>query len=234
MPCGPKRVDGYAVDFSRSEWHDSPDSSLRAEELSKTGIGGISAESLKSQRNWIAKNPILITRGLANCYENSRPMIESLEKELMPELNRRMRPEVYGEAIDRIVLHCCFSFYDDYHCKTNYIVAEESLKLKQKDFYPVLLTMFTEKEIEDNGYYLRNRFTYSPFRADNGTARVVIVFEKEFSDLPQQKQREVISGYFLQAVSQLEKRLSKKIEYDFQQLISDFKEILAKWQSKSP
>ncbi len=224
-----KRTNGMAIDYSRTTLHESPDSPREKVVSVGTGFGEARDTTLKSQRNWIAKNPILITRGLANCYENSRPVIESMEKELMPELNRFMRPELYGHAIDRIVLQCSFSFYDDYHCKTNYIIADESLKLKQKDFRPTLLGMFSEKEIEDNGYYLRNRFTYGPFRADTGTTRITIVFEREFSELPRQEQKQVLCGYFRHAVGQCAKRLAKKINYDFDLMTADFSAILDRW-----
>lgn len=156
------------------------------------------------------QNPICLTRGISNCYENSKPVIESLEKELKPELNHRMRPELYGDAVNEIILNCSFSFYDHYHCKTNYIIADESLKLKQKDFYPALLNMFTEKEIEDNGYYLRNRFSYGPFKPGTGRIRAGIVFEKAFSELPRQKQKQLLCTYFIHAVQQITSRLGKR------------------------
>lgn len=224
-----KRNDGFAIDFSRSTMHDSPDSLLHRESEPEVITGEVMAETLKSQRNRIAKNPILITRGLANCYENSRPVIDSMENELMPELNRKMRPEMYGSAIGRIVLVCSFSFYDNYHCKTNYIIADETLKLKQKDFYPTLLAMFQKKEIEDNGYYLRNRFTYGPFRADTGTTRIAIVFEREFSELPHKRQKQILCNYFLHAVGRCAKRLEKRVDYNFELMISDFSAILHRW-----
>lgn len=224
-----KGKDGMAIDYSLTVWHKSLDSLQYENPVPEKTIGEVQNEALKSQRNWIAKNPILITRGLANCYENSKPLIASLDNELMPELNRFMRPELYGTAIDRIVLNCSFSFYDDYHCKTNYIIADESLKLKPKDYYPVLLTMFSEKEIEDNGYYLRNRFTYGPFRADTGMVRIVIVLEKAFSELPHSRQRKVLSEYFLHAVRHFAARAAKRVDYKFNLMISDFSAILGRW-----
>ena len=128
-----------------------------------------------------------------------------------------------------IILNISFSFYDNYHCKTNYIIADESLKLKKKDFYPKLLEMYSEKEIEDNGYFLRNRFTYGPFRSDSGTARVNIVFEKEFSLLSAQEQKQRFGQYLIQAVEHVAKRLDRKIQYDFPLMLSDFKSILSSW-----
>lgn len=220
-----KRKDGVAIDFSRSVDHMSPDRHDTTENI----IGEMRNVALDSQRNWIAKNPILLTRGLANCYENSRPLIESMENELMPELNRLMRPELYGKAINRIVINCSFSFYDNYHCKTNYIIADETLRLRQKDYYSALLAMYSEKEIEDNGYYLRNRFTFGPFRADTGTSRIVIVFEKEFSEMPVDRQKKLICEYFLRAVGQFAKRIGKRVEYDFDLMIADFSDILCRW-----
>lgn len=224
-----KRNDGYAIDFSRSSFHESPDA-LRLTSVGVFGgVGESQALKICSQRNWILKNPVCITRGIANCYENSKAVIDSMANELMPMLDRRMRPELYGRAIDRIVLDCSFSFYDDYHCKTNYIIADESLKLKQKDFYPALLEMFTEEEIEDSGYYLRNRFSYGPFRPDSGTTTVRIVFEKEFSELSQLRQKQLLSEYFLTAVRKCAGRLCKKVDYDFDLMIDDFAEVLCGW-----
>ena len=57
---------------------------------------------LNSQRNWIAKNPIRITRAISNCYENSRAVIESLFEDLQPALNAKMRPKIYGSTINYI------------------------------------------------------------------------------------------------------------------------------------
>lgn len=226
------RREGIAVDFGLSSFHKSPDAPSMKDTDSGRAIGEIQAQKLNSQRNWIAKNPICLTRGIANCYENSKAVIESLEKELKPELSHRMRPDLYGNTINRIILNCSFSFYDNYHCKTNYIIADDSLKLKQKDFYPALLGMFSEKEIEDNGYYLRNRFTYGPFKSDTGTTRVGIVFEKEFSELPPHRQKQVLSEYFIHAVRQCAKRLCKKIDYNFELMIADFSAILQEWCEK--
>ena len=123
-----KRKEGVAIDFERSFFHESPGlPAIRTDNVLTDGpIGEIQDRRLCSQRNWIPKNPICLTRGISNCYENSKPVIESLEKELKPELNHRMRPELYGDAVNEIILNCSFSFYDHYHCKTNYIIADET------------------------------------------------------------------------------------------------------------
>ena len=224
------RKAGVAIDYNLSSFHKSPDAPFFKESDAEVAIGDTQPIKLSHQRNWIPKNPIFITRGIANCYENSKPVIESLEKELKPALNIRMRPELYGGAINRIVFNCSFSFYDNYHCKTNYIIADESLKLKQKDFYPALLGMFSMKEVEDNGYYLRNRFTYGPFKSDTGMMRVGVVFEKEFSELPALRQKQVLGEYLIHAACQCAKRLSKRVDYDFELMVSDFSSIVQEWE----
>ncbi len=224
-----KRKNGFAIDYELSFLHGSQDNPLAKPTRSYKQIGQVQDIPLYSQRNWISKSPIRIIRGLANCYESSKPMIDSIENKLIPKLSRAMRPELYGTAIDTIRLNLSFSFFDNDHCKTNYIIADESMKLKKKDFYPKLLEMYSEKEIEDNGYYLRNRFTYSPFRSDTGTTRVTIVFEKEFSLLPIQEQKQLFCVYLIQAVEHVAKRLEGKKDYNFSLMIADFKSILDYW-----
>lgn len=229
-----KRKNGLAIDFGKSVFYESQDApavgSLGASERQEA-VGEVCAGKLLSQRNWIAKNPICLTRGIANCYENSRAVIHSMENSLMPLLDARMRPELYGDAINRIVLNCSFSYYDNYHCKTNYIIADEALGLRQSDFHQVLSGMFPEQEIKDNGYYLRNRFSLGSFRKDSGTMRVVIVFEKAFSELPHGEQKRLLCGYILQAVQRIEKRLSAKIRYNFALLVSDLVSVLDEWMT---
>lgn len=225
-----KRQGGYGIDYSASYFHGTSDNHpLRIGE----GIGEAQDIPILKQRNWIPKNPIRITRGIANCYKNSRSLIDSIEHELMPDLNRNMRPELYGASIDAIVVNLSFSFYDNFHCKTNYIIADESLKLRHKDFYAKLLEIYTVKEIEDNGYFMRNRYEFSPFRKEAGTARVNIFLEREFSQLSESEQKRVLCGYIIRAVEQVAGRLKRKISYDFTLMISDFKYILHSWLEKA-
>lgn len=220
-----KRRDGLCIDTSLSFFHDASGAATPAAE------SGAEAQdvALCSQRNWIPKNPIRLVRGISNCYEGSKAMIDSLRNELIPALNSGMRPELYGTEVDMIVFNLAFSFYDNYHCKTNYIIADEALKLKKKDFDAALLGMFPQQEIADNGYYLRNRFTYGPFRKESGRLRVDIVFEREFSRLPAAGQKRLLSDYLLHAASQVAKRLERKAVYDFALMIADLRGILECW-----
>ena len=61
--------------------------------------------------------------------------------------------------------------------------------------------MFSREEIERQGYFLRNRFSYGPFRSDTGCTSIGIVFEKEFSQQPHSRQKEQLCAYLMQAVS---------------------------------
>jgi len=224
-----KRKDGFAIDYELMFFHGSMENQL-SEPIHLNGPAGETQDiKLYSQRNWISKNPIHIIRGLANCYASSKPMIDSMENKLIPMLSQGMRPELYGTAINRIIINISLSFYDNCHCKTNYIIADESLKLKKKDLYPKLLEMYSEKEIQDNGYYLRNRFTYGPFRSDTGTTRITIVFEKDFSQLSIQEQKQLFCEYIIHAVEHVAKRLEGKIDYKFPLMIDDLKSILDYW-----
>lgn len=228
-----KRTNGFTMEQGRTSYFFSPDDPKQKQSVFweyevKEDIQDI---KLESQRNWIPKNPVWIKRTIGNCYENSKAVIESIDKELKQELDRRMRPEMYGRAINRIIINCSYSYYDHDHCKTNYIIADEKLKLKQKDFYRTLLTMFTRQEIEKNGYFLRNRFEFGPFRADTGIIRIGLNLEKEFSELSHADQKLKLSEYFLLALNRVIDRLKKKkLDYNFELVLEDFISILTKWK----
>lgn len=115
-----KRKTGITMQDGDTFFHESPDAADKT--LARPVKEDICDLKLNSQRNWIAKNPVLITRAISNCYENSRAVIESLFEDLQPALNAKMRPKIYGCAINYIKLSCAFSF-SDHGCKTNYIIA---------------------------------------------------------------------------------------------------------------
>lgn len=226
-----KRKDGWLIDCDRTVFFPSRDDLLGRREC----VGGYGGDDvpmdvkLLSQRNWIAKNPVVITRGISNCYESSRSVIDSMFHDLMPALDAGMRPERYGRMLNRMVFSCCFSFDDGEHCKTNYIIADESLKLRQRDFYPALLEMYSQAEIERNGLFLRNRFEIGPFRRDTGSVNVSIVFEKDFGDRCAGEQKRLIAGYMLEAARRVGKRCGSKTNVDFGALEEDLHEILERW-----
>lgn len=226
-----KRGSGMIIDSRLTAFHASDDDPLRRPDLmSGYGIYQLcDATRLESQRNWIQKNPIRIYRTIDNCYSNSRPVIESLEKELQPILDKRMRPERYGNQVNVISINCAFSFFDNNSCKTNYIVADESLKLKRSEFYSRLREIMSEDEIDANGYYMRNRYEIGPYKKDTGCIKITVVFEKEFSSMPHKEQKIKMAEYFIGAIERVTARLKKKLDYDFLLLTEDMKAILDEW-----
>jgi len=225
-----KRKNGLTMENGRTAYYYSPDVPDKPTISEYPVIECIEDLKLADQRNWIPRSPIFVRRTLNNCYENSKAVIESIETDLQTDLDHNMRPEKYGRAINNIRFNLSFSYYDHAHCKTNHIIADEKLNLKQKDFYPVLLTMYTKHEIEKHGYYLVNRYEYGAFR--DGVFRVGINFEKELSEMEHNTQKQKISFHVEEALGVvIEKLKKKKLEYDFDFMQSDFLRIINEWKS---
>nr|WP_253709795.1 hypothetical protein [Treponema sp. OMZ 799] len=228
-----KRKAGFTMEQSRTSYYPGPDCEDKKQPVYWDYPVTEKIEDIKieSQRNWIPKNPIWIVRTISNCYENSKPVIESIEEKLQDELNKKMRPEKYGKAVNCIFLNCSFSYYDNAHCKTNYIIDETGRKLSNQEAAKELQKLYTKKEISENGYYLRPRFQYGPFKTDTGKINADIHFEKEFGQLTHQQQKEKLAEYFLVALKTIAEKQKKKIPgYDFNLMIADFTEIINKWK----
>lgn len=231
-----KRVAGFTMEQDRTTYHFSPNQQDKKqtklwEYETKEDIQDLKIES---QQNWIPKNPIRIVRGVSNCYEKSKKAIESIEKDLQNDLNLKMQPEKYGNAINQIYIKHSHSYYDNDWCKTNFIIADEKLKLKHKDFYPNLLKIFSKSEIEKNGYFLRNRFEFGPLKSDTGRIKIDIHIEKEFSELSNQEQKEKFVEYVLIALKTTSDKLKKKkLNYNFDLMLEDFIKISNEWKSKN-
>lgn len=174
--------------------------------------------------------PIKIVRTLDNCYSGSRLVLDSITELLNPRLREELRPQRYGsDTLRQIEINTAMSFYDDFHCKTNYIIADETLKLRRSDYYGTLLTMFPEEVIDQDGLFLRPRYQIGPLSKRTGLVYVItIVFEKSFSFLPEKEQKRIMSEYFLTAVGRIARR-KNKLNYDFNLLITDFKQVLNWW-----
>lgn len=228
-----KRKLGFTMEQGRTSFHCSPNQIDDKETIlwfyeSKEDIQDIKIES---QRNWIPKNPIWFDRGISNCYENSKDVIESIVSDLQITLNEKMRPEKYGRAINRIIVNCSFSYFDNAHCKTNYIIAKTDKKISTQKAYEELQKMFSKNEISENGYFLRNRFEYGRLMSKTGILKANIHFEKEFSELTQKEQKEKFTEYALMILNEIIKRLKKKkLNYDFDLMLKDFEEIIGEWK----
>ncbi|WP_289663826.1 hypothetical protein [Flavobacterium panacagri] len=230
-----KRKMGFTMEQGRTSYHFSPDqrnekSTILGDYETKEDIQDLKIES---QRNWAPKNPVWLAQGISNCYENSKPFLESITTDLQPTLNQDMRPEKYGSAVNRIIINHSHSFFDNAHCKTNYIIIESDKKISNQKAWEDLHTLYPKEEIEQNGYYLRSRFEYGPFRTDTGKVQITIHFEKEFSELSQSAQKELFSKYVLTALQTITDKLKKKkLDYDFDLMLEDFTAILNEWKNK--
>ena len=227
-----KRKNGLTMENGRTSCYYSPDApNKQTIKGNYPVIEHIEDLKLEDQRNWIPRSPVFFSRTTSNCYEKSKAVIESIGNDLQANLDLKMTPEKYGRAINIIKFSLSFSYYDHAHCKSNYIIADEKLNLKQKDFYPVLLTMYPKQEIEKNGYYLRNRYEYGSFR--DGIFRVGIHFEKELSEMEHSAQKQKISIHIEEALKVIiDKLKKKKLEYDFDLMQSDFLKIINEWKTK--
>lgn len=227
-----QRKDGLAMEQGRSSYHHSPDLKDKPTLLWDYPVEeDIRNTKLEKQRNWIAKNPLLITQGISNCYESSKPVIERIENDLQRQLDEKMQPEKYGTAINRIVFHCSYSYFDNDYCKTNFIISENDKKLSPQKAREELDKMYPKKEIEQNGYYLRNRYEYGSFKADSGLIKVNIHFEKELGDKSIEEQKTFILEHITTALKNLvEKLKKKKLDYDFELMLNDFEEIVENWK----
>ena len=116
-----KRKTGFTMEQGRTSYYPAPDCKDKKQSMywDYPVTENIEDIKIESQRNWIPKNPVWIVRTISNCYENSKPVIESIKEKLQDKLNKKMRPEKYGKAVNCIFLKCAFSYYDHAHCKTN-------------------------------------------------------------------------------------------------------------------
>jgi hypothetical protein len=230
-----KRTTGYTMEEGRTSYHFSPNQIDNKQTLlwnyeTKEYIQDV---KFKSQSNWIPKNPIWFERTISNCYENSKEVIESIKKDLQFDLNEKMRPEKYGNTINRIVINHCHSFYDNANCKENFLITESEIKLSSQKAWEDLHKMFPKSEIKKHGYLLRNRFEYGPFRSDTGRINITIYLERAFSRLSHQEQKEKFSEYVLIGLNTLISKLKKKkVNYDFDLMLEDFSIIIEKWKTK--
>ncbi|GHS90188.1 hypothetical protein FACS189487_11560 [Campylobacterota bacterium] len=204
-----KRKSGLTMENGRTSYFQSPDLEDKPSVLSDYPINEcIQDITLLNQRNWIPHAPVLITRGISNCYPSSKAAIDSIYTDLQPALKKQMRPEIYGNAIDTIIINCRFSYFDNPHCKTNHIIADEKLNIKQADFDLELLKLYSKQEIKHNGYYLRNRYEYGSLR--NGIFHVNIYFEKELGDIDERAQKRKIAFHIDEALRTIVEKLKKK------------------------
>ena len=187
--------------------------------------------ALAKQRNWIPKNPIHITRGIANCYKTSECLVEDISETLIPRLHKEMSPDVYGSTINQIRIKCCFS-YSDKGSAANHVILDEDIRISTQELYRRLCEMYSKQEIEANSYYLRKRYDFGNFSKAKGTMTVEICFTREFSEQSEKKQKLEFAEHVENAVDgAIVKLKKKKLDYDFNAMKNDLTNILQSWKT---
>ncbi|MEZ4921405.1 MAG: hypothetical protein R2792_20085 [Saprospiraceae bacterium] len=229
-----KRKNGFTMEPGRTSFYFSPDDPNQKQTiLSDYPVQGlIQNVKLKTQRNWISKNPIRIRRAISNCYENSKEVIESIEQDLQLALDQTMQPEKYGDKINQIFFNCHFSYAIDNH-QANYVICEDTKKLSPENTRLELNKLCPPNELVQKQHYLTNRFKFGSFRSDTGRLYTDIYFEKAFSELSHQEQKEQFSEHASTALQTIISRLKKKkLAYNLDQMLEDFTLILEEWKKK--
>lgn len=229
-----KRKTGFTMEQGRTSYHFSPNQTDKKQTIfwDDETAEDIQDIKIESQRNWTPKCPIWFRKGISNCYENSKSFLESIDKELQPLLKEKMQPERYGSAINRIIINHSHSYYDNANCKSNYVIIESEKQLTSQKAWEELHKMYPKREISENGYYLRNRFAFGPFRTDTGKVNIDIHFEKAFSELSYQEQKEKFTEYALTALNTFRDKLNKKkLDYHFDPMLEDFTKLINEWKS---
>jgi hypothetical protein len=235
-----KRTTGYTMEAGRTSYFKSPNQLDDKNDFyhNYPTVELIENINFESQRNWIPKFPILFNRIVGNCYKNSKPVLFSIDNELQKMLNEKMKPEKYGSVINYITIYHNHSYdvvnsfpVGNINCKTNYIISTQEKKLSREEARSELKKIFSKKEIDENGFYLRNRFEYGPFRSTTGKMNIDIYFVKEFAMLNYQEQKQKFTEYVLVALNNtIEKLKKKKLVYNFDLMQQDFTQIINEWK----
>jgi hypothetical protein len=223
-----KRTTGLTMESNRTVYHFSPDRPNRPTQREGYPVKEcIQNRKLQSQRNWIPKCPISVSKFLLNCYPKSEKFVADVKHSLTPSLNKRMRPEVYGGTIDRIQIwyHLSYPIMSSAH---DFVVFDEAKPLSRRG------KLYSKEEIKERNLDPRNRFEFGGFRSKTGSMRVDIYFARDFDELSYQAQKREFAKHLGRAVDGAVERLKpKKLDYDLDQMSADFHQILADWtQSK--
>jgi hypothetical protein len=221
-----KRKAGYTLEQGRTSYHFSPQlpgNESIAWDYNVTEI--IENSKFETQRNWIPRNPIRITRGVANCYETSEELVDRIN-ELVNYLDKEMRPESYGTDLNQIIVIVSMSY-----SRVNHVIASDDIKTKNTSkLYVELKKLYTTDEIQNNCYFLRHRFDFGGFSKKSGKIKIELRLEKEFSELPFRGQLEKFTEYLHTGIDMVVKKLkSKKLNYDLDNMQSDFNILVSNW-----
>lgn len=226
-----RRKQGWTLEAGRTAYHASPDVPDRPSMSDDYPVVEcVQDVKLATQRNWISKSPVLITRTIGNCYATSEPLVEDVEERLSPRIDRELDPEDYGKAIDRVALVCHLSYEIPGSLGCNYVTYDDNTKLNSQKQHARLLEMFSAQEIDDNSYYLRRRIDYGAFLAAKGQMTVDLHFTRKFSEQTAGQQKQVFAAHLSEAIDGVVERLKrKKLAYQLDEMARDFKRIVEDW-----
>lgn len=177
---------------------------------------------LQNQRNWISKNPIYISLLMMNHLYGSTPVVQSIYDELQAMLDSMMRPYMYGNLFNLISINIFFS----YEPMTNKIVGDE-IKLKRYVGYHVKEFNWEKLRFEEKT--VCHRYEIGPFRKNTGNIYSTLSLEREFSLMHPKKQKEELAKHFIFILEKIFTRLRKKHSFNFDLMLSDFKNVMEKW-----
>lgn len=226
-----QRKDGLTMEPGRTSYHASPELPRLPTVLWDHPVTEeVQDLALATQRNWIPKNPIAISRGIANCYEANEPLIEAIEA-LQATLDREMRPERYGPGLQRIRVVCHFSHDDGPHNRCNYVPVDEPKPLGRAALARWLAGRYTAKEIADNGYFARNRMELGRFNRATATLRVDLHFGRELAELDDREQRRRFAAELERAIDAALDRLGSRAPgYDVAAMRADVAALLERFK----
>lgn len=203
----------------------SPDDPLGRESTEHYPINPIKENlKLETQRNWICKNPIYIHTGWISHFPKSTPVLQSIDMELQPMLDENMRPWLYGNIFNLIHILLFFSSR-----VSLYKIVDDDVKLNRKGWNKI--REFNWKKMKFEEKTLSHRYEIGPYRTATGKVNASICFEREFSEMPSKKQKEVLANHFIYVLEKIKERRQKKSNYNFDLMLADFKGILEQWVS---
>lgn len=222
-----KRKGGTTIRPGSATYHASPDQPGATGDFPT--VVNVQDLKLASQRNWIPKNPIRLYQWLDGSDSTTRKLVESVNNQLVPDLDRRMQPEAYGQSIDRIWIdfYFCTTLSG---CRETFVVIDDDVRLSSIQLHKRLLTMYSAAQIKRENLFLRKRYDYGIFQADKGTMKATLHFPQEFNALSLPAQKREFAHHLSAVVSGVVDRLAgRDLRYDFAAMRSDFEAILDAW-----
>src|SRR5688572_5134075 len=175
------------------------------------GIAGFA-----SQRLPLPKNPLRLTRGIANHQKSATAFVQALSA-LHERLNRELSTERYGEGFDHVAVICSFSNHDD-----EYTTVRGEYFHDAKDVPSGLTTR----------HYVRPRLRLGKLtqKHDLWHWSVERHFTRAEGELPLAAQQRLFGEDLRSILETLQQRLAKKkLRYDVKSLRVDLDRLLESW-----